>query len=149
MTLPGTLLDGAGIGLATATWRLMGERQKRRHQAKADAQDAEVQAQDDLQEQVKGLRRVTDNIMVFLVGKKEQGGLPGPEGFLAQHERFQRSVLERFDTMDAQRRDDRAVLDQLASSVRTLEAEWKPNGGHSSYDRLRRVDERGEDPDAR
>jgi len=148
MTLPGALLDGAGIGVATATWHLMGERQKRRRQQKAAVKEAEARTFASELDEVKTLRRIVDNIMVFLVGRKSQGGLPGPDGFLTQHQRFQETVMERLGRTDEHLQAIDGRLSTLAGAVQLLTNEWKPDGGHSSYDRLRRLDERGGGGDA-
>lgn len=144
MTVPGALLDGAGIGVATVAWRFLGERQKRRQQARAQEQAEEERANADVwaaigevRSDVGTLRRIVDNVMVFLVGKKEQAGLPGPVGFLTQHEQFQSAVMQRLEAIDGH-------LSATDSRLETIEREWQPNGGDSSYDRLRRIEERGD-----
>lgn len=144
LTLPGALLDGAGIGVATAAWHLLGERQKRKRQARQDEEAQEERTRDDMLAEVSTLRKIIDSVMVFLVGRKEQGGLPGPEGFLAKHERFQRTVLDRLNSIDGHLSANDGRLSALTREVKIIGQEWKPNGGKSSYDRLRRLDERGE-----
>lgn len=117
-----TLLDGAGGGVilaaATASWRLYHGRQDRRLSKRQMETD-----------EVKALRTIVDGVMEFLVGRSGVEGLPDAPGFIRTFEDFQGEV--------------RTGLADLHDAVEMLAAEWRPNGGESSYDRLRSLHDRG------
>lgn len=126
-TLAGTLLDGAGAAIgvpaAIGVMRVMRRWQDRKDKRK----EAVHKLHESEQSEVESLRKMVDGVVAFLVGRKGEAGLPDQLGFLDRFDHYQRSVDEQFRALRGQ--------------VKSLRDEWKPNGGNSSYDRLKRLDD--------
>lgn len=134
-TAASTLLDGIGgaVGVAAggAVWRLLSRRQGTKRTRRQTERD-----------EVATLRRIVDAILLWLTGRKGEEGLPDTDGFVVLYERSQTEIRESLTALHG-------AVGELQSSMEVLTAEWTPNGGQSSHDRLRRIDERGADDEAR